>query len=209
MRVVELRAAGGRATVAGAPLSAGDPAGRLWGLPGGLVEDVQEWARVTVTLGGADEPEVDAVSRRGRHLAARLSVALGAPVDYLDPVSGHRVALRAVTRTPRPPPVPLPARSRAPAPAPVPPPEPTPWATGLMLAVLTAGLVFAANVSLAAPMITGLGVLGLVVDVVVAAGLVPALWLNRRAPTWRWAVHGTLAGMAAAVPVLAVAALTT
>ena len=50
-----------------------------------------------------------------------------------------------------------------------------------MLAVLTAGLVFVANLSLAAPMITGLGVLGLLVDVVVAAGLVPALGLAESA----------------------------
>lgn len=205
MKVVELRAAGGHAVVAGAPLSADEPGGRLWGLPDALVAALQGWARRTADdLGTPDDPAGVAVSREGRLLAARLSAVLGAPVDYLDPVSGHRVALRAVTRTPRPPPVRLPPRPAGQASATR--REPTPWATGLALTALVAGLMMLTNLALAAPMINGLGVLGLVIDVLVAAGLVPALWLNRRVPTWRWAVYGTLAGMVLALPVLAVGA---
>lgn len=201
--VVEVRAARGRATVAGVPLSEEVPGGRLWGLPPDLVGALQEWARIVAETEGGPDPGAEAISRRGRYLAARLSAVLGAPVDYCDPISGHRIALRAVTRTPRPPPVPLPPRAAGSVPSSR---EPTPWGTGLTLSTLTAGLVLLANLALAAPMITGLGPLGVLVDVIVAAGLVPALWLNRHAPTWRWAVHGTFAGMALAVPFLAVQA---
>ncbi len=248
MKVVEVRAVRGRAVVAGVPLGdqgaegaegsegSGGSVGRTWGLPPDLVDALQEWARVAASVGplagvpgahpparpATPDPTADTVSRRGRHLAARVSVELAVPVDYCDPVTGHRVALRAVTRTPYPPPVPLPVRSAesngaAPHPAgegngdgtPTPAAaaaEPTPWGTGLVLAVLVAGLVLLANLALAAPLITGLGVLGLVVDAAVVAGLVPALWLNRHVPTWRWAVYGTFAGTGVALIFLAVAA---
>lgn len=224
MRVVELRAVRGRPMVAGVPLSDHGGDGRTWGLPPDLVDALQEWARVAASLPAApvpacrDDPAVDTVSRRGRRLAARLSVEIAAPVDYVDPVTGHRVALRAVTRTPHPPPVPpLPARNGDAAAS---PPardgaaltpaavaaEPTPWGVGLTLSVLVAGLVLLANLALAAPLITGLGVIGLLVDAAVVAGLVPALWLNRHVPTWRWAVYGTFAGTGLALVFLAVAA---
>jgi len=224
-----VRAVGGRAMVAGVPLDPGGE-GRTWGLPPDLVDALQEWARVAASVQPLPEPgaapgpvdaAADTVSRRGRQLAARLSIELAVPVDYCDPVTGHRVALRAVTRTPHPPPVPpLPGRhgaagegapalpgdgagtpSAATAAA-----EPTPWGVGLVLAVLVAGLVLLANLALAAPLITGLGPLGLLVDAVVVAGLVPALWLNRHVPTWRWAVYGTFAGAGLALVFLAVAA---
>jgi hypothetical protein len=228
VRIVELRAVRGRPMVAGVPVSAHGNDGRTWGLPPDLVEALQEWARVAATVpatpGGADpaarpDAGADAISRRGRRLAARLSVELAAPVDYLDPVTGHRVALRAVTRTPYPPPVPpLRTRNGAAAAGDAPPQEqgaltpeavaaePTPWGVGLVLTVLVAGVVLLANLALAAPLITGLGVVGLLVDAAVVAGLVPALWLNRHVPTWRWAVYGTFAGTGVALVFLAVAA---
>ncbi|MEJ2884884.1 DUF2537 domain-containing protein [Actinomycetospora aeridis] len=222
MRVVEVRAEQGRAVVAGVPLGAGGE-GRTWGLPPDLVEALQEWARVAATVPAGTVPSaaptVDTISRRGRQLAARLSVELAAPVDYCDPVTGHRVALRGVTRTPHPPPVPpLPRNGHAVDPAPHPvaedaeptavtaAAEPTPWGVGLTLSALVAGVVLLANLALAAPLIAGLGAIGLIVDAAVVAGLVPALWLNRHVPTWRWAVHGTFAGTGLALVVLAVAA---
>ncbi|GLZ45556.1 hypothetical protein Acsp06_17410 [Actinomycetospora sp. NBRC 106375] len=223
MKVVELRAEQGRAIVAGVPLGGGTD-GRTWGLPPDLVEALQEWARIAASTpvgAGGPDPATDAVSRRGRRLAARLSVELAAPVDYQDPVTGFRVALRAVTRTPHPPPMPvLPARNGeagtgdTPAVAvdgtPLTPDavaaEPTPWGVGLLLTALVAGVVLLANLALAAPLIIGLGVIGLLVDAAVVAGLVPALWLNRRVPTWRWAVYGTFVGTGIALVFLAVAA---
>lgn len=227
-----MRADGGRALVAGVALAEPGPdggEGRTWGLPPDLVDALREWARVAATVpagvggggaGAARDPAADAISRRGRQLAARLSVELGAPVDYQDPVTGHRVALRRVTRTPYPPPVPpLPRPIHGDgAPAPAPPAEeaeltavtaaaePTPWGVGLTLTVLVAGVVLLANLALAAPLITGLGPIGLAVDAAVVAGLVPALWLNRHVPTWRWAVYGTFAGTGLALVILAVAA---
>lgn len=241
MKVVEVRAERGRAMVAGVPLGeagdaspgAGGPGtgGRTWGLPPDLVDALQEWARVAASvpalppaaLPGAapPDPATETISRRGRRLAARLSVELDAPVDYCDPVTGHRVALRAVTRTPHPPPVPpLPVRASENGNGATPhlPPEaqeldaataaaePTPWGVGLLLVALVAGVVLLANLALAAPLVTGLGVIGLAVDAAVVAGLVPALWLNRHVPTWRWAVYGTFLGTGLALVFLAVAA---
>lgn len=211
MMPVEVRAVRGRVMVAGVPLAGDVPDGRTWNLPPELVDALGEWARTAATLPppGARTAEprgpstATSVSRRGRHLAARLSVALRVPVDYCDPVTGHRVALRAVTRTPHPPPVAIPPTGRAGTAGPS---EPTPWGTGLTFAALVAGLVLLANLALAAPLITGLGAFGLLVDVAVVAGLTPALWLNRHVPTWRWAVYGTFAGAGLALPFLAVAA---
>ena len=231
MRVVELRAVRGRAMVAGVPLSDRSGNGRTWGLPPDFVDALQEWARVAASVRplaavpgaapAAPDAAADTVSRRGRQLAARLSVELAVPVDYCDPVTGHRVALRGVTRTPQLPPVPpLPVRAAEGIAAPHPvggtgdgrpsaaaaAAEPTPWGSGLVLAVLVAGLVLLANLALAAPLVTGLGPLGLLVDAAVVAGLAPALWLNRHVPTWRWAVYGTFAGTGVALLFLAVAA---
>jgi len=203
VRVVDLRAAQGRALLAGVPLDDG-PGGRLWGLPPDLVSDLQDWGRVAQS-GVVDAESGAAVSRRGRHLAARLSVVLRVPVDYHDPVTGQAIGLRAVSRTTRVPPVP-PLEGGTPPPSAW-RPEPTPWATGLALAVLVAAITLMTNLALAEGMVTTLGLGGVVVDVLVVAGLTPALWLNRRAPTWRWAVLGTFAGLVAAVPVLLVEAL--
>jgi hypothetical protein len=237
VKVVEVRAERGRAMVAGVPLGeasgAGDTGtgGRTWGLPPDLVDALQEWARVAASVpalpaaappaAALPDPATETISRRGRRLAARLSVELDAPVDYCDPVTGHRVALRAVTRTPHPPPVPpLPVRASENGNGATPhlPPEaqeldaataaaePTPWGVGLLLVALVAGVVLLANLALAAPLVTGLGVIGLAVDAAVVAGLVPALWLNRHVPTWRWAVYGTFVGTGLALVFLAVAA---
>lgn len=218
MTVLDVEARRGRALVGGHPVGADDDGAAGWGayapgadLSAALIELLDEWARAAeaVTGSGAAPRSAEAVrvSRAGRQLAARVSVALGRPVDYCDPVTGARVPLRAVTSVSRVPVVPLPGRGRR-ARGPVSSAfgEPTPWATGLTLAALVAGLVLLLNLTLALPMVAGLGLVGLLIDLVVVAGLVPALWLNRRVPTWRWAVWGAFAGMGAAVlPLLVVA----
>ena len=222
MTVLEVAARRGRALVGGHPVGAnGGPDDEGWGLyapgtdlPGPLVELLDEWARAADSLSRtADPPGSPAavrVSRTGRHLAARVSVALGRPVDYCDPVTGLRIPLRAVTARPRVPAVPLPTRRRGRrqpgGPVSTVFTEPTPWATGLTLSALVAGLVLLVNLSLALPMVAGLGGVGVLIDLVVVAGLVPALWLNRTAPTWRWAVWGAFVGMGLAVLPLTVAA---
>jgi hypothetical protein len=216
--VLEVAAARGRALVGGHPVGEDDGALVGWGayapgtdLPTELVELLVEWGRAAdavMRAGAAPRaPEAVRVSRTGRHLAARVSVALGRSVDYCDPVTDVRVPLRAVGSVTRVPEVPLPRRRRrGRGRASTVFGEPTPWGTGLTLAALVAGLVLLANLTLALPMVAGLGLVGLLIDLVVVAGLVPALWLNRRVPMWRWAVWGAFSGMGVAVlPLLAVA----
>lgn len=218
MTVLEVAARRGQALVGGHPVGVDDGAVVGWGtyapgndLPADLTERLEEWARTAdaVARSGASVRSTEAVrvSRTGRHLAARVSVALKRTVDYLDPVTGVRVPLRAVTAVTRVPVVPLPGRGRrGRGRASTVFGEPTPWATGLTLAGFVAGLVLLVNLTLALPMVAGLGLVGLLIDLVVAAGLVPALWLNRRVPTWRWAVWGAFAGMGVAIlPLLVVA----
>ena len=218
MTVLEVAAVRGRALVGGHPVGEDHGADGEWGahapgadLPAELVELLVGWGRAAddVVRSGAAPRATEAVrvSRTGRHLAARVSVALGRPVDYCDPVTGARVPLRAVRAVTRVPEVPLPRRRRrGRARVSTVFDEPTPWGTGLTLAALVAGLVLLANLTLALPMVAGLGLVGLLIDLVVVAGLVPALWLNRRVPMWRWAVWGAFAGMGVAVlPLLAVA----
>lgn len=220
MTVLEVAAVQGRALVGGHPVGEDDGAALGWGAyaPGAdlsaeLVELLVEWGRtadVVVRSGSAPRAtEAVRVSRTGRHLAARVSVALGRPVDYCDPVTGVRVPLRAVRAATRVPGVPLPPRRRrGRARASTAFGEPTPWGTGLTLAALVGGLVLLTNLTLALPMVAGLGLVGLLIDVVVVAGLVPALWLNRHVLMWRWAVWGAFAGMTAAVLPLLVVAVT-
>lgn len=218
MTVLEVGARRGRALVGGHPVGAAADEG--WGhyapgadLPPDLVADLDDWARAADAWerSGTGPRSSDGVrvSRTGRHLAARVSVVLRRPVDYRDPVSGLRIPLRAVTTAPRLPAVPLPTRRRGrrlPGTVSTVFTEPTPWATGLTLAAIVAGLVLAANLTLALPLVAGLGWFGVLIDLVVVAGLVPALWLNRTVPTWRWAVWGAFVGMGLAVVPLLVAA---
>ncbi|MGH3827325.1 MAG: DUF2537 domain-containing protein [Pseudonocardiaceae bacterium] len=77
------------------------------------------------------------------------------------------------------------------------PGEPTPWATGLTVSVVVAAIVVIALLSLAqwlAPSGTGAVVLA---NLLVAAGLAPAMWLGRATLIWRWVAYGTAAGIAA------------
>ncbi len=216
--MLEVGARRGRALVGGHPVGGAVDEG--WGhyapgadLPAEVVAELDDWARAADAWErsgtGPRSTEGVRVSRTGRHLAARVSVVLRRPVDYRDPVTGLRIPLRAVTTAPRVPAVPLPTRRRgrrAPGTVSTVFTEPTPWATGLTLAAIVAGLVLAANLTLALPLVAGLGWFGVLIDLVVVAGLVPALWLNRTVPTWRWAVWGAFTGMGLAVVPLLVAA---
>ncbi|MGH3686050.1 MAG: DUF2537 domain-containing protein [Pseudonocardiaceae bacterium] len=75
------------------------------------------------------------------------------------------------------------------------PGEPTPWATGLTVSAVAAVIVGIGLLSLSqglAPNGRGFVVL---VNLAVAAGLVPSMWLGRATPTWRWVAYGTAAGI--------------
>lgn len=72
--------------------------------------------------------------------------------------------------------------------------EPMPWGPGLAIAGFTAFLVASAVYVLS----TGLSsrpLLAIAVNVVVVAGLCPALWLSRGLPVLRWIAGGAAAGV--------------
>lgn len=83
--------------------------------------------------------------------------------------------------------------------------EPTPWAYGLAVALFAALVVAIAVVVLSAGL-AGNPVVAVLVNLVVAAGLVPAIWLSRELPVLRWigvgAALGVLVGWVAAVGLL-------
>ena len=75
--------------------------------------------------------------------------------------------------------------------------EPVPWGPGLTLAGFTLILVASAVYVLS----SGLWdrpILAIAVNVLVAAGLGPALWLSRGLPVLRWIAGGAVAGVLAA-----------
>lgn len=170
---LELHARAGRAVLIGPgdrPLDPGDLS-----LPSGLELALHEWARIaeTVSLAGDGERAAGVlVSRRGRLLAARLAGAISVPVAYCDPMVGEIEILS-------------PGQGG----------EPTPWLTGGALSVATAVLVAITLFALS----DGLATRGIwsvvVVNVVVAAGLAPSIWLTWAMPVWRWVAYGAVGGI--------------
>lgn len=83
--------------------------------------------------------------------------------------------------------------------------EPTPWAAGLALAAFAALVVGIAIVVLSSGLSAN-PVIAVVVNLLVAAGLVPAIWLSRELPVLRWiglgAAVGVLGGWVAAISML-------
>jgi hypothetical protein len=198
--LVELRIRGERAVLAaddGVGVREADP----HSLPLGpeLADALHEWARVAAALSRAEEEgapqergsEAGAVvSRRGYQLATRVAAVMGAPVSYVDPVTGADV----VIEPPRP--------SKAPSVVerllgkPEPESEVTPWGTGLTVAVFVAAVLAVAMLALAGTLATETsGWLAVAACLVVTGGLAPSLWLARRLPILRWAALGAAGGM--------------
>lgn len=75
--------------------------------------------------------------------------------------------------------------------------EPKPWGPGLAVAGFTAFLVASAVYVLSSGL-SSRPLLAIAVNVVVAAGLCPALWLSRGLPVLRWIAGGAAAGVLAA-----------
>ena len=73
--------------------------------------------------------------------------------------------------------------------------EPAPWATGLPLAAFAAVLAGVAIWVLSAGL-ADRPVLAVVLNVLVAGGLVPAMWLSRHLPVLRWFAAGAAVGVA-------------
>lgn len=75
--------------------------------------------------------------------------------------------------------------------------EPMPWGPGLAIAAFTAFLVASAVYVLSSGLSTK-PLVAIGVNVVVVAGLCPALWLSRGLPVLRWIAGGAAAGVLAA-----------
>ena len=72
--------------------------------------------------------------------------------------------------------------------------EPTPWATGVPLAVFAALVVGVAIWVLSAGL-ADRPIVAVLVNLLVAAGLAPAMWLSRGLPVLRWVAAGAAAGI--------------
>ncbi|QUG99970.1 DUF2537 domain-containing protein [Saccharopolyspora erythraea] len=210
----ELRARSGRAVLVNGAEREVDPA-RL-PLPEGLVDALHEWAHVVDAISEApageqaDEPgavsgEVATqVSRRGRQLALRLAVETGGEIGYADPVTGEvdRVGRRRTSRQAGGGYAGRYARGAHNGPVP-----PTPWATGLTITAIIAAIVVVTLVVVTQGLAEVSPALAIGVNVVVAAGFAPSIWLGRRIPVWRWVAFGTAAGVALAWIALLLSAL--
>ena len=169
---LELRAQSGSALLTCYGGRAPDPAWSV--LSEELRAALDEWARVAeaVARGGDGQQgrpsPAELVSRRGRQLAARLAVATGHQVGYVDPRTG---AVELIG------------------------PEPTPWATGLTVSVMSAAMVLVALVALARALADIGAWVPAVILLLVTVGLAPSIWLARLTPVWRWLGYGVAAGV--------------
>lgn len=182
----ELHARSGRAVLARADGTEHDPA-RLR-LPDALVTALHEWASVAELVQTGESAQTgEIVSRRGRQLAMRLAAETGGRVGYVDPFSGELVQIgrprsaRAVQRRGRP----------------IAPVPPTPWGTGLMISAVIAAIVAITLVVVSQGLADVSGFLAVFVNIAIAAGFAPSIWLGRHVPVWRWVAYGTAAGLVA------------
>jgi hypothetical protein len=73
--------------------------------------------------------------------------------------------------------------------------EPTPWLTGLPISGTVAVIVGIALLHLSQGLEpNGAGVVA-IANLLVAAGLTPAIWLARETPVWRWIAYGAAGGI--------------
>lgn len=179
-----------------------------------LANALHEWARVANAVARAgigrpnetDEPAgppvnnaaSDLVSRRGRQLAGRVAAAMGAPVNYADPLTGEVVEVGVPTSA-HPDGERLPQHAADIEPAePAGPPEPTPWTTGVTVSIVTGILMMIIVVALSLAVGETTKWLALIANVVIALGLAPSVWLARNALVWRWVAWGVVGGIGVA-----------
>lgn len=160
-------------------------------LPDTLVEALHEWAHVADTItreeSGKDASAATLVARRGRQLALRLALETGGEVGCRNPLSGNvdRVGPQRNGR-----PTQLRRRGR---PGLV--NAPTPWGTGLTVSGIIAAIVVIALFVVSTGLAEVSVLLAWGVNVAVAAGFAPSIWLGRRVPVWRWVAFGTATGI--------------
>lgn len=182
----ELHARSGRAVLVRGGGTEYDPA-RLR-LPEALVTALHEWAGVAELVQTGESVQTgEIVSRRGRQLAMRLAAETGGRIGYVDPLSGELAQIgrprsaHAVRRRGKP----------------VAPVHPTPWATGLTISVVVAAIVAIILSVVSQGLADVSGFLAVFVNIAIAAGFAPSIWLGRNVPVWRWVAFGTAAGLVA------------
>ena len=72
--------------------------------------------------------------------------------------------------------------------------EPTPWGPGAVLTLFT-GLLVAIAIYVLTTGLADRPLLAFIVNVIVAGGVAPAVWLSRRLPVLRWVAGGILLGV--------------
>ncbi|MHA6798230.1 DUF2537 domain-containing protein [Bounagaea algeriensis] len=155
-----------------------------------VVRALGEWAEVAAGFTGAaeasggsgrpDEAATAVLTDRARALAARVAAELGAEVDCVDPLSGQLL------------------RAEPDAAAQPPAGESVPWGPGLFVSGVFGAIVAVVLVVVSRGLADVNVVLALVVNLAVAAGFAPSVWVGRTLPTWRWIAWGTGCGVLAA-----------
>lgn len=172
---LELHALSGRAVLVSSSGRELDP-GRL-GLPAKLVDSLHEWASVVEQ----DAGEAELLSRKGKQLAMWLAVETGGEVSFTDPVS-HTVSRVGNPRT----------RSRSTKPGRT---SPTPWATGMTVSGIIAAIVVVVLVVVTYGLAEVNLLLAVGVNLAIAAGFAPSIWIGRRVLVWRWVALGAATGI--------------
>ncbi|MGJ7908575.1 DUF2537 domain-containing protein [Actinopolyspora sp. H202] len=165
------------------------------GLSPTLCAALYEWAEVVERIGRGDprdERALRAAARRGRLLAGRTAAECGRAVRHLDPLTGEP------STVPEPGGQRLVAGSDPRSEALDRTARPTGVAVSVLLAVLIALVLVVVSLGLADvnPL------LGVVVNLAVAGGFAPSVWLGRAVPTWRWVAFGVVLGVAASWVIL-------
>ncbi|ASO22825.1 hypothetical protein FHR81_005110 [Actinoalloteichus hoggarensis] len=190
---MELRVRTGRPVLSRRPAPAGEERSTspdLEALPAGLRDALTEWAEVAESVVDTEAAEGtlgSAVSDRGRRLAAVLAMVTDSDVLYLDPI--REVQVRITPPEKRAGAEPRPDRRLAGG------VEPTPWATGLTVSTVVAIIVTIALTTVSLGWAETAALFAAGINLVVVGGVVPAMWLLRRTPVWRWIVYGAAAGV--------------
>ncbi len=170
-------------------------------LDAGLARALHEWAEVAAAVANADSADGAAgglISRRGRQLAARLAAAMGAPVSYVDPLTGEVTDIGEPDEWP-------PGRATRTGGAHAAwsdrssgehrPAVRTPWGTGLTVSGFAALVALFAVMALSSALGTASDWLATAANVIITLGLAPSIWLARNVPVWRWVAYGVVAGI--------------
>ncbi|NYH79157.1 hypothetical protein FHR84_002491 [Actinopolyspora biskrensis] len=154
-----------------------------------LAGALREWSEVVERIRRGEtsgRKAAETATRRGELLATELATETGAALRYRDPVDG---SVRRVEPQER-------DRNREGLPGGAATPEgDVPWLPGLTVAAMVAALTAIALVVVS----LGLGevnpLLAVVINLAVAGGFAPSIWLGRDVPTWRWPVLGLACGI--------------